>query len=225
MDPRRSHRGQSTVEYVGIVVLLAILLGAVGWWAARHVRAPAKPPDLIEHGWEGIDKIAPPPLVVPGVDPPRRTNERRFLRVVRRVGRVVRRGGRIVVVGASEFVLGFGDGLKTAVEDFVRDPIGALKDGGGLLDELARDPIGFTKAQLDAAIDYARELAKLPPEEAYRRFMHDLGEVAAEEAVGHGKKAAAKAIKRALKRRLERASGRPGTPSGADPAPENGVDK
>ncbi|MGD9695797.1 MAG: hypothetical protein AB7V42_09075 [Thermoleophilia bacterium] len=44
---RTRQRGQATVEAVGIVVVVALLMAALGPWMARELRPPDRPPDPV----------------------------------------------------------------------------------------------------------------------------------------------------------------------------------
>lgn len=190
------------MEYLAVVVVAALALAALGAWIASAVRPSGDGPGTaVEHAWSGLDRIADPPAwpvpEVPGRDPGR------FGRVARHVSSVVRRGGAIVATGTAAFGSGFGDGVWHTMDALIRDPVGALTGGGGVAATLLRDPVGFTRAQIDAAVAYARELRSLPPEEAYRRFMRDLGEAGADAALTRGKQLATRSMLRALRRRIE----------------------
>ena len=209
MDQRR-HRGagtsgQATVEHVAIVVVVALFLAAAGAWLTSHVQPDRDPPPVVTQVWSGLDRITEPAPAFPDLGLTRRRHgDPAIGRFLRRVGRGLREGNAIVAVGSGAFVSRFGRGLWGAVTDFVRDPVALLTDGRGLVMELARDPAGFARAQLDAAIEYAAELRALPPQDAYRTLMRDLGEASAEAAITGGKGLARKAMLRALNRRLDR---------------------
>ncbi len=208
MDSRCHRRagasGQATVEHVGLVVVVALLVAAAGAWLASHVRPDRAPPPIIPHVWSGLDRIREPAPRPPdlGLTPRERRNPA-IGRALRRVGQTVRTGGEIVVVGATAFASGFGQGMWGAFTEFVRDPVALLTDGRGVITSLAEDPLGLTTAQFDAAISYARELRAMSPKDAYRRFMRDLGEATADVVIARGKLLAKRAMLRALKRRLD----------------------
>lgn len=221
MDARRQRRtgvsGQATVEHVGIVIVVALLLAAAGAWLASHVQPDRAPPSIVPHVWSGLDRISEPAPRPPDLGlTPRERRTPAIGRALRRVVRTVRTGGEIVVVGTSEFATGFGHGLWSAFTEFVHDPVALLSDGRGLITALVEDPLGFTAEQFDAAIDYARELGAMSPKAAYRRFMRDLGEATADAAITRGKLVAKRAMLRALKRRID---------AGRVPAPHTGADK
>ncbi len=204
------------MEHVAIVVVVALLLAAAGAWLASHVHPDREPPSVVTQVWSGLDRISEPVPRLPDLGlTPRGRRTPPIGRALRHIVRTARAGGEIVVVGAGAFASGFGHGMWGAFTDFVRDPVGLLTDGGGVVTALAHDPFGLTKAQLDAAIEYAYELKAMSPQEAYRRFMRDLGEATADAAITRGKHLAKRAILRALKRRID---GRGG--STPPPAPD-----
>ncbi len=206
---RWSHRGaaasgQATVEHVAIVVVVALALAAAGAWLTSHVHPDRAPPPVITHVWSGLDRITEPAPGLPDLGlVPRGRGGRPIGQFVRRIGRGLRTAHRLVAVGSEAFTSGVGHGLVGAVTDVVRDPTTLLTDGSGFVTDLARDPTGLVAAQLDAAIEYAKHLRALPPDEAYRTFMRDLGEASVEVAILRGKRLAKAAILRALKRRLD----------------------
>ena len=184
-----------------MVVVVAVALAALGMWIASAVRPSGDgPAAAVERVWSGLDQIADPPAW-PGVVAPRR-EPGRFRHAVGRVSRAAHRGGAIVATGVAAFGSGFGDGVWRATGALIRDSVGALTGGGGAVAPLLRDPVGVTRAQIDEAVAYARELRALPPREAYRRLMRDLGEVGADVAVTRGRQLAARSVLRALRRRI-----------------------
>ena len=196
MRNRHARAGQATAEYVGIVVVVALALAAFGAWAIRHVRAPERPPSMVTAALDPfavVGRYQEPP-------PGRAEQVRRF---VRRGVRGTVRGGRFIGRGWLAFNEGVANGLVVTVREFVRDPVGSLTGGTGLLADLIRDPAGVGSAVVRDAIAYAKELRAMPPDAAYERFMHDLGEVGADAAVTRGKATARRALLRAIRRRLE----------------------
>ena len=109
----------------------------------------------------------------------------------------------MVAVGTEAFVRGVGVGVWSTASQLARDPVGTLVGGADLAEELRRDPLGFTRVQIDAAMRYVSELRAVPAEQAYERVMRDLGQVTVDVVVLRGKAAAQNALLRSLKRRLE----------------------
>ncbi len=179
-----------------MLVVVALGLAAAGVWLASTSRPSGDgPAAVVDRAWSGLDRIAAPDsgtgVRAPG--PVRRT--------LRGVARAVRTGSDIAATGVASLGLGVGDGVRATLDGFVADPVGTLVGGGGAAAALARDPLGVTSAQLDAALAYARALRELSPREAYRRFMRDLGEVGADLAITRGKQLAVRSLVRAARRR------------------------
>ena len=189
------------MEYLAIVVVVAVALAGLGAWIATAARPRGDgPAAAVERVWSGLDDIARPPAW-PGAPEPA-LEQGRFRRAVRHVSRAVRRGGDIVATGAASFGSGVGDGVWHTMGAFIHDPVAALTGGRGVVAGLLRDPVGFTRAQVEAAVEYTAELRALPPREAYRRFMHDLGEAGTDVALTRGKQLAVRSMLRAMRRRL-----------------------
>jgi hypothetical protein len=184
------------VEYLAVVVVVALGLAAVGVWLASTSRpAGDGPAAVVDRAWSGLDRIA-----APGSGTEVRTPGP-FRRAVRSVARAVQTGSDIAATGVASLGLGVGDGVRATLDAFLADPAGTLVGGGGAAAALAHDPLGVTRAQLDAALAYARALRELPPREAYRRFMRDLGEAGADLAITRGKQLAVRSLIRAARRR------------------------
>ncbi len=179
-----------------MVVVVALGLAAVGVWLASTSHPSGDgPAAVVDRAWSGLDRIADPgsgsDVRAPGP----------FRRAVRGVARAVQTGGDITGTGVAALGLGVGDGVRATINAVLADPVGTLVGGGGAAAALARDPIGVTRAHLDAALAYARALRELPPREAYRRFMRDLGEAGADLAITRGKQLAVRSLIRAARRR------------------------
>lgn len=212
----REQSGQATVEHLAVVIVVAVMLAGAGAWIASHVRPDATPPGVVTQVWSGLERIPEPEPAPPDLGLlPRSGRVGTPTHLWRRVVRVARRGHAIVAVGTGAFVFGFGHGLWGAVTELVRDPVALLTGGGALIIAVVRDPIGFARAQVDAAVIYANELRKLPPEAASRRLMRDLGEATADAALTGAKQIAKKSMLNALKRRLEQ-RGEPTAPPPRD---------
>ncbi len=203
---RAREAGQAAVEHIGLVLVVALLLSAAGVWLVGHARPGAGPPPVVDRIVAPLDRV--PAIPDLGVAP-RRGRFHPLARALRRAVGVGRAGGGLVATGAGAFAAGFTGGLRSTVDEFVRDPVGALTGSGQLAAAAMRDPLGLGAGGLRAAIDYARELRSMPPAAAYRRFMHDLGGAGADLAVARGRGLARKALLRVLRGRLEGAAGAP----------------
>lgn len=200
------------MEYLAIVVVISLGLAGLGVWIASTARPRGNDPAaVVERVWSGLDGIARPPGWPAAPEPS--LGESRFRRRARNVSRVVRRGGDVVATGVAAFGAGVGDGAWHTMSTFINDPVGAVTGGQGVVAGLLRDPVGFTRAEIAAAVGYAAELRALPPREAYRRFMHDLGEAGADVALTRGKQLAVRSLLRAMRRRAQIPGDRPEGPS------------
>ena len=187
-----------------MVVVVALLLAACGVWLVAHVRAGPTAPGILETPWAGLDRIAPPPTQVPDLGlTPAPSRGRPAGRILGRIVAALRTANRVVAVGTEAFVRGVGVGVWSTASQLARDPVGTLVGGADLAEELRRDPLGFTRVQIDAAMRYVSELRAVPAEQAYERVMRDLGQVTVDVVVLRGKAAAQNALLRSLKRRLE----------------------
>ncbi len=211
MEARRDP-GQATVEQIGIVVVVALLLAAVSVWVSAAVRDAGRPPPVVER------VLAPQAPVAPALDTPHpdigvapRPRRGRLSGILRATARTARRVTRLAGAGGVAFAQGFAGGLATTVREAASDPAGILA-GGGAVSVLVRDPVGLVRAELAAARDYARAMRALPPDRAYRRLMRDLGRASADVAVTRGKQLATRAAVRAVRRRLSRSGAAPGHP-------------
>jgi hypothetical protein len=192
------------VEHIAIVVAVALLLAAVGAWLTSHVHPDRDRPPMTARVWSGLDRIPEPAPILPDLGlTPHGRGERTSGHALRRVLRGIVDAHRLIASGNHALAVGFGRGLRVAVTDFVRDPLALLTDGSGLVKDVAKDPIGVVKAQIDAAIDYARQLKAMSPQDAYLRVMRDLGEVSADVVIEGGRGFAKRRMLSALKRRLE----------------------
>lgn len=179
-----------------MVVVVALGLAAAGIWITAMSRPSGDAAaSVVEHTWAGLDRIAMPPDGVDAHTPGP------FRRALRSAARAVRAGSDVAAIGVASLGLGVGDGVRATIAAVAADPVGSLVGGGGAVAAVARDPLGVTRAQLHAAVAYARALRELPPREAYRRFMRDLGEVGVDLALTRGKQLAIRSLLRAVRAR------------------------
>src|SRR5262245_22794776 len=214
-------RGQATVEHVGMVALLALLLSAVGLWLVREVRPPDHPPRFVDaaaqplasaDSWVGqyVDPLA-------GLQPWRAPRGRDD----EPIGRALRAGGRaglVALQGVPAFGQGGLDRLTEHLDAILHDPLGAALESvqetwwvGAHPDEAVR------RAGRDLR-DYALELRRLGPRGAYLRLAHDAGGEALDAALSRGAAAVRRLILGRVVRRLPDGPGRPeqaGGPAGS----------
>jgi hypothetical protein len=211
----RAHRtsaGQATLEWIGLVVLVALLGAVVAPWLVRSVHPPDHPPRVVEaaamplqnaDSWvaENVDPIA-------GLEPwsiPRGVEHEP-------IGDALR-AARDAVAFAARLPAAFGRGfVDRAIEDLrrlARDPLAtaiALTRNGI---RLATDPEGLVQDTLDGLVDYVDELRSRGWREALLQLAHDAGEQTFELALSRGTAVLRKAIVRRVVERL-RAGGGPG---------------
>ncbi len=203
---RAAQQGQATPEYIGLIVIVAVLLVGVAV-AARHWVSsrdgPMGPPALPA----AVDRVQDPldRLSVPGRDRPGRWT---------RLGDALRRGGRIVGVGGAAFGRGFGRAVLRDLEALVRDPVDFVRAGRDLSSALS-DPVGTARALSRDLRTYVRELRAMDGEAAYRRIMEDLGGLTEDVVVGRGRLFVLKRLRQAARERARGAGG--GTVSSARP--------
>jgi hypothetical protein len=192
--------GQAGVEHIGIVVVVAIVLAALGVWATSQL-GEGRPPPLPDRL---IAPVEPPPVpqaALPDLGiAPRTHRANPVLHGLNRAVRVGRRVRGVAERGVRAYTSGFVHGIASSVGGFVRDPVGSVVGGASLLPALVRDPAGFARAQIAAGAAYVRILRTLPPDVAYEKAARDLGGLSADVAITRGKSAAAKAAWRAIRR-------------------------
>lgn len=180
-DPigRERVQGQGTVEYLGVVLAVAILV-AVAAFAVGRLRPDHRSPPQAR----AAVQLALAALAV--AEPPKQPSGVR--RIIHRV--------RAVAEGPTAFVRAFGAAGARDLRALVRDPIGVLAGGGGDLLIVLRDPGGTIITQLRAGRAYVDELRAMSPHDAYVRLMADAGELSEDLLVSRGKRAVAKRLAR-----------------------------
>ncbi len=170
---RKRASGQGTVEYLGVVFVVAIIIAAgafaVGRWRPTADRSPPQAQAAV--------RLALAALTV--AEPPNRPSAVR--RVLHRV--------RSVADGPAVFVRAFGEAGARDLKALVRDPIGVLIGGGGDLLLVIHDPVGAVTVQVRAARAYVNELRTMSAHDAYLRVMADAGELTEDLVVARGKRA------------------------------------
>lgn len=168
-----SHTGQGTVEYIGLVLVLAV--GMVASLAVvRHLRPDGAPPRAAIAAVERV--------TLPGLLGRRQASGGRSL--VRRLLPTA----RTLLAGRRAFLAGFARAVRDDVRALLRDPRVALTGGGGRIAALLRDPIGTVRAAIDDGETYIRDLRAMPLREAYVRVMGDAGALAEDILVNRGKR-------------------------------------
>jgi hypothetical protein len=214
LGPTRSReRGQATVETVGIMVAIAILLAATAAVLAGGITLP-RPPDLIGAIAKVFGRDEPeglrPGLDVPGAggyvradhgfitpetDPP-----------IGQVFGAAANGAQrsmILLEAQAAFLDGFESGLAERANEFRRDPLSIVR---GLRDAML-DVETATSAVPNAVSrtsGYVGSLARMNGRDALLRVYRDAGDWASGEAISLAFRGAGRGLAKAGRRRLPR---------------------
>ena len=177
--------GQATLEHVGVVVLVALLMGALGTWAVREFRPPASPPPIIESvsaplfgGAQGAPVGAA--AVVRGVS---RQMERGALPVAATSGSVRRAWdgllwwGALNVDGQIEAGRGFLEQVGIRAEDLVKDPIKTIE---GAVERLSKPPVTGTADRVARIAGTLATMGDRPFRESFLGISRNLGGIGAD---------------------------------------------
>src|SRR5262245_8078309 len=182
-------RGQATLEHVGMVALLALVLSAVGLWLVREVRPPDHPPRFVDaaaqplvsaDSWVGqyVDPLA-------GLQPWRAPRGRED----EPIGRALRAGGRaglVALQGVPAFGQGAWDRLAQHLDAILDDPLGATLQSLRESWWVGTHPDEAVRELAREIGDYVEELRRLGPRGAYLRLAHDAGGEALDAALSRG---------------------------------------
>ncbi len=202
----RAARGQATVEHVGLVALMAVLLSATGLWLVREVRPPAHPPRFVDAAAQPLESADSwvgrnlNPLA--GLQPWRAP-----LGGIGPIGRALRDAGAVLVGGVVAFNRGTVDRLLEHLDRMLHDPLDTLLVSlrgaywaGSNPDEAALAAVRDLRA-------YVRDLRRAGWREAYLRLAHDAGAEAIDLALARGQAQARRLILRRLAERLPARAG------------------
>jgi hypothetical protein len=186
--------GQAAVEWVGGVVMVALLVAALVAWGARELRPPERPPDPVSAltrplAGAGRD-LGAAARSVPGLAAlPARDSHGRGI-VASAAGRIAR-GGRAGAALAADMGSAFGarfvDRLRAraraliasppAVDDLVPDPRAVTAEA------VVRDVVRRVRADPGAVVGYVRVLSRMRARDAAVKAAGDAGELTADAAV------------------------------------------
>jgi hypothetical protein len=172
--------GQASAETTGLVVLVAVLFGALAVWVPGAISLPSDPPPFIDGLGALLGMSSPPLTAVSTTNPaiwqlPDDNNDNEPIgNFLRRTRDVVVRGGEVTGIFAAGVASGVKDGARARVVQIVDDPLGSIIEmiprspnpADQLLDGLARD---YELAK------YLWGLRDLSPEEAADRLGRDTG--------------------------------------------------
>jgi hypothetical protein len=216
---RERQAGQAAVEGVGLTVLVALLLAAVGGWLVRGVHVRDHPPALVQAVAKPLvrDPVAFEwlyPLPRPFASPRGRDGE-----PIGAALRTVGTGARdTAVIGYRMAVVwdrAYNDRLQERARAIVRDPIGELLSAPDPAALSPRTLLRETLVCAQDAWDYARSLRDMRPGEAALRFAEDFGGVSADVTIFAGKVVLARSIRAAGRRVVRRAGDPPLPPRGS----------
>ena len=196
------------MEWVGTVVMVALLAGAMALWAAREMRPPERPPDPVAAVVRPLDDAGGAAAHAGGLVPPQtRALADRARRAVWSLGR----GARDAIGVGTDMGAAFGTGFAGKLRGRLRDIIDNPPTGADLVPDPAalvpgavvREVVGAVMRDPGAVVDYVRMLRGLPPREAAVRAAGDAGEATAVVAM----EAAEFLVKRLILRGLVRIGG------------------
>jgi hypothetical protein len=172
--------GQGTVEYVGLVLVIAALM-AVGMITIDRIRAPTH----LATADPDAQRVA---LIALLGTPPQQEPRRGW------AANLAGRAGHLVVTavrGRDAFVAGFTRAAIADLRALTHDPVGTLLgspgDGIGLITAVMH-PVATARAQAADLRRYAGELRAMDPDDAWVRLMGDLGAVGEDVALARGRR-------------------------------------
>lgn len=187
---RRGQRGEAAVEWIGVVIAVALLGAALTAWMPAAVRPPERPPDVIAAVAEPLRRapaqLGRAGLALPALAAMARANESPARRALRWA---VARSAPALVLGrdmAAAYGAGYLGRLRERVDRFAGDPAAEFSDIDmdaltipGMLraiaDELPSDPAAIRA--------YLRRIRAMPARDAAVEVAGDAGSVAADATV------------------------------------------
>lgn len=197
----RGEDGQATVEHVGLVLVIALLVSAMALWAAGARWAPERPPAVIEHvsapllggagrsiageagraGAGAVGAAGGPVGVV-------RAAMERGARAMQAEGpgarSAIRRAwdaylwwGALNVDGQIEAGRGFLEQVGIRADDLVKDPVKTIE---GAVDRLSRPPVTGTAERVASVARAVASAGDRPFRETFLGISRDLGGLGAD---------------------------------------------
>lgn len=197
----RGQAGQATVEHVGLVLVITLLLAAVGTWAVGSRLAPDRPPAVIEHvaapliggaarplaGAAGSAAVGALGAIGGPVGAVRMAMERGARSMEAGGGQgpgVLRRAwdaflwwGALNVDGQVEAGRGFLEQVGIRAEDLVKDPVKTIE---GAVDRLSRPPVTGTAERVASVVRAVASAGDRPFRETFLGVSRDLGGLGAD---------------------------------------------
>jgi len=185
----RGQSGQATVEHVGLVVVIALLLAAVGAWAATADWAPGRPPDVVARVAQPLARQGMPPAAAPAVAVA--TGQQALERVARALERdddgapgALRRAwdaalwwGVLNVDGQIEAGRGFLEQVGVRAEDLVKDPVKTIE---GAVERLSKPPVTGTAERVGRIARSVATAGDRPFRETFLQVSRDVGGLGAD---------------------------------------------
>lgn len=202
--------GQATVEWVGIVTLVALMMVGAGLWLSQNSHLPARGPDPIGAVASPLVGVAPVGGALAGTADAVASSGG-SVGLMGRLGRLTRAAvdraraaGELGWDMGGEFAGGFGDRLRLRWRQLRERPLSALAlmSGGG-----SGDVVGAMRSVAmgllndpGRAIDYVAHLAGMSPGDAARSIARDAGGVSADVSLDVGKRVLRRLITRGFDR-------------------------
>jgi hypothetical protein len=177
--------GQATLEHVGIVVLVALLMGGLGLWAVRDFRPPSSPPAIIERvsapllggvqgapvGVSGVARGVARQMERTGLPPSAASG------AVRRAWEGLLWWGALNVDGQIEAGRGFLEQVGIRAEDLVKDPIKTVE---GAVERLSKPPVSGTADRVARIAGTLATMGDRPFRESFLGISRNLGGIGAD---------------------------------------------
>jgi hypothetical protein len=186
--PRQA--GQATVEHIGVVVVVALLMASLSLWAAQNIRPSPAPPPIVASIVDHLQQEAPgsPGYRFPAVGAPftavRGTDDEPIGRFLKGTVRLAR---DVVVIGGPALAKGFVERVKERAVDMVRDPIGTAEDTITGLAQGNPNILAVIRDRVGDIGDYVEALRGMSREEMIRTVAEDLGAAGAEFVIDRGR--------------------------------------
>jgi hypothetical protein len=184
---RDATSGQAALEWVGTVVVVAVMVAAVAVWAAREIHPPERPPDPIGAVAEPLGGVGREMSRV-GSDLPRLIAGDPGADLGHRVAGWIGRTSRSALTLGRDMGAAFGVNFGARMRERVRGVLDDPPTGADLVPDpaalapgaIVRDLVHHLGRDPGAVLDYVRMLRGMPPRQAAVRVAGDAGTVAAD---------------------------------------------
>lgn len=189
----RGQSGQATVEHVGLVVVIALLLGAVAAWAATDRWAPDRPPDVIarvaaplmQPGSAGAQAMPAAPSAAVALGQRALERGARAMEsagdgqpgAVRRAWDALLWWGALNVDGQVEAGKGFLEQVGIRADDLAKDPVKTIE---GAVERLSKPPITGSAERVGRIARQVATAGDRPFRETFLGISRDLGGLGAD---------------------------------------------